>query len=101
MLHHIVWWTLKEEAEGHTAAENGAMLVEEGKKLMGKIEGLLSIELSTNIEATSTQEAHLVLHTTHPDAEALAHYANHPEHLAFGAVLKKCVSSRQALDFTV
>ena len=101
MLHHIVWWTLKEEAEGLTAEENGKRLVELGNTLRGQIDGLLSIEFSINIASTSTVPAQLVLHSTHPDADALAAYAIHPLHLAFGKELKPCVDSRQALDYEI
>lgn len=101
MLHHIVWWTLKEEAEGRTAEENGKRLVELGNALQGQLDELLSIECSVNIAPTSTTPAHFVLHSTHKNAEGLAAYAAHPAHLAFGKELKPCVDSRQALDYEV
>ena len=99
MIRHIVWWTMAEEAEGRSAAENAKYLVEEGKKLAGKIESLRSLEISCNIQPTTTLPVQLVLSSTHDDMEGLAAYANHPEHLKFGAQLKKCVTSRQALDY--
>ncbi len=99
MLHHIVWWTLKEEAEGKTAEENAQYLVELGNALAGKIEELISIEVSMNIVSTTTLPAHLVLHSTHKDPAALAAYATHPAHVEFGKALKPCVDSRQALDY--
>jgi len=99
MLHHIVWWTLKEEAEGRTAEQNGKRLVELGNALKGKIDELLTIEFSVNIAPTSTVPAHLVLHSTHKDAGDLATYAAHPAHIEFGKALKPCVDSRQALDY--
>ena len=101
MLHHIVWWTLKEEAEGRSAEENARYLVSLGNALRGKIDELLSIEFSVNIASTSTLPAHLVLHSTHKNADDLAAYAEHPLHVAFGKELKPCVASRQALDYEV
>lgn len=101
MLHHIVWWTLKPEAEGKSAKENGDRLVQLGNAMNGKIDTLIHAEFSVKILQTSTVEAQLVLHSTHKDAEALAAYSVHPVHVAFGSELKPCVSSRQALDFEV
>lgn len=101
MLHHIVWWTLKEEAEGRTVEENAKRLAGLGNALRGKIDELLSIEFSVNIASTSTLPAHLVLHSTHKNADDLAAYATHPLHVAFGKELKPCVASREALDYEV
>ena len=43
MIRHIVWWTLKPEAEGRTAAENPALMKQRAEALRGQIPGLLSI----------------------------------------------------------
>ena len=37
MVRHIVWWTLKPEAEGRTAAENAKLIKQRLEALMGQI----------------------------------------------------------------
>ena len=36
MVRHIVWWTLKPEAEGRTAAENAKLIKQRLEALMGQ-----------------------------------------------------------------
>lgn len=101
MIKHIVWWTLKDEAEGATAHINGAMIKEKLDGLSGQIEPLKSLEVSLEIENTTTVEAQLVLQSTHDDMAGLAAYANHPKHLEIVEFIKKVVSSRQAIDYRI
>lgn len=101
MVHHIVWWTLQ-DAQGRTAKEAGEYLVKLGmEKMAGKIDALLSLEITTNFAKTTTEEVQVLLHSTHKDETALAEYAGHPIHVAFGTELKKFATSRRALDFIV
>ena len=100
MVRHIVMWTLKEEAEGKTAAENGARMKEILEALKGRIEGLRHIEVSTQIVAADP-ECHVVLCSEHDDVDALNFYQTHPEHQACVAFVKKVVSSRKALDYAI
>ena len=46
MVRHIVWWTLKPEAEGRTAAENAKLIKQRLEALMGQIPSLKSLEVS-------------------------------------------------------
>lgn len=99
MLTHIVWWTLKPEADGRTAAQNAALLKERMEALAGRIPSLKDISVGVTVLGSSTEEAGLVLVSRHDDAEGLAAYIAHPEHQAVGAVLKELVASRKAIDF--
>ena len=65
MIRHIVWWTLKPEAEGRSAAENAELMKKAARGLIGKIPGLLSLDISGTVLGTSTMPAELVLHSTH------------------------------------
>lgn len=100
MVRHIVMWTLKEEAEGNSAAENGAKMKEILEALAGRIEGLRHIEVSVDIVAADP-ECHVVLCSEHDDEAALDHYQGHPEHQACVAFVKKVAASRKALDYIV
>ncbi len=101
MIKHIVCWTLKEFAENNSALENAKIMKKEGEALMGKIEGLLSIELSYNLLDSTTLDAQLVLQTVHSSKEALAEYQKYPDHVALGEFAKKVVSSRVAIDYEI
>lgn len=101
MINHIVWWTLKEEAEGATALENSTKIKGMLDGLSGQIEPLKSLEVSLDIEDTTTVEAQLVLRSTHDDMAGLSAYANHPKHLEVVEFIKKVVSSRQAIDYSI
>lgn len=37
MIRHIVWWTLKPEAEGRSAAENAELMKKAVRGLVGKL----------------------------------------------------------------
>lgn len=101
MVHHVVWWTLQ-DANGKTAKEAGEYLKQLGmEKMPGKIDALLSLEITTDFAKTTTENVQLLLHSTHKDEQALAEYAGHPIHVAFGTELKKYAASRRALDFIV
>ncbi len=101
MLKHIVWWTLKDEAEGASAAENAAKMKAMLDPLMGRIPSLKGLEVSTTFLGTTTEPVQIILVSTHDDAEGLKAYAEHPEHVKCVDFIKKIVASRKAIDFTV
>lgn len=100
MVRHIVMWTLKEEAEGGSAAENAAIMKEKLEALNGRIEGLSHLEVSFDIIAADP-ECHVVLCSEHDDVDALNHYQGHPEHQACVSFVKKVAASRKALDYVI
>ena len=89
MVRHIVWWTLKPEAEGRTAAENAKLIKQRLEALMGQIPSLKSLEVSYDFLPTCTMPVNVILMT------------EHPAHVAVGKELIKLVTeSRQAIDYT-
>ncbi|MFI3272223.1 MAG: Dabb family protein [Pseudomonadota bacterium] len=101
MLKHVVYWTLKDEAEGHTAAENATKFVEIIRNLEGRIPSLLSLDVSATFADTTTEPCHVILISTHADAEGLKAYAEHPDHMACIPFIKAIAASRKAIDFIV
>lgn len=101
MIKHIVWWTLKEEAEGAKACENAVKMMEMLKNLEGRIPALLSIEVSTTFLHSSSEDVQVILQTSHNTPEDLQAYAVHPEHIACVEFIKNVVSSRKAIDYIV
>ena len=102
MVRHIVWWTLKPEAEGRTAAEKTPSSSKQRlEALMGQIPSLSPLKCPMTSSPTCTMPVNVILMTTHDDAEGLKAYAEHPAHVAVGKELIKLVTeSRQAIDYT-
>ena len=101
MLRHIVWWTLKDEADGFTADQNAAR-VKEASASLSAIPSVITVEVSIEVaEATSTVPARVVLQSSHADAEGLRAYAEHPVHLESGKLVRVVCASRQSLDYYI
>ncbi len=101
VIKHIVWFTLKEEAEGATAAENAVEMVRMLRGLVGRISSLKQLEVSSEVLDTSTEEVGVVLQSVHDDVEGLHTYAVHPEHQKCVAFIKKVIASRKVIDYVV
>ena len=103
MIRHIVFWKLKNEAEGATAQINGQKMVDAFHALEGKIPGLVSIESGLNFNKDNLGngdiEYDVALDTTFHTKAALDFYQNHPEHQAIVGFVKKVVTERRAVDF--
>ena len=100
MLRHIVWWTLKDFADGHSAQEN-AVRVKEASESLKSIAAALSVEVSFDVLATATVPAQLVLQLSHANAGELKKYAEDPVHQQFLTLIKAVTASRQALDYVI
>lgn len=98
MIRHIVWWTLKDRADGFSAAENGQRILAASAALRD-IPAVRTVEVSVEIQPSSTVAAQVVLQSTHDSPEALHEYAVHPIHLEFGKLIQAACENRQALDY--
>lgn len=98
MVRHIVWWKLKKEAAGRTAAENAARIQSSYQPLKG-IAGVLSVEVSTRFLPTSTVPAQVILTSTHESADALKAYAIDPAHLKFAELIGSVCEDRNCIDY--
>lgn len=98
MLKHIVMWKLKEFAEGKTKAENAQFMKENLERLVGIIPEIKSLQVGIN-EKISDMAYDAVLISTFEDAEALARYKEHPEHVKVSNYCKKIRDSRVFVDF--
>ncbi len=101
MLRHIVWWTMKDEAEGASGAENAAKMLAMLQNLEGRIPTLKDLEVTTTFLETTTEPVQILLQSTHDDGAGLKAYAEHPEHMACVDFIKKVVASRKAVDYIV
>ena len=100
MLRHIVMWTLHAQAEGAGKAAN----IEKAKALLLScaqvVPGIRAFEVAT---ATPGMDCtcDLLLHMLVDDAQVLAAYQNHPQHVAIKPFMKAVVLERRCMDFDV
>ncbi len=98
MIRHIVFWKLKQEAEGASAEENGKKLAALFSQLQGKIEGLISID--SGLDFNRSDAAYdFALSTTFETEEALNFYQAHPEHQKIVAFVRNITSERRVVDY--
>lgn len=100
MVKHIVFWKLKEEANGLSKLENAKAIKEKLEGLKGKIEGLLDIEVGFDF-LHSPESADVVLYSTFTDRAALDFYQQHPLHKAVMPFIGEARSERRVVDYEV
>lgn len=98
MIKHIVFWKLKEEANGLSKQQNAETIKQKLEDLQGKIPGLLSIEVGFDF-LHSPESADVVLYSTFESREALDVYANHPLHKAVMPFIAEARSERRVVDY--
>lgn len=100
MIRHVVWWTLKEHAEGATAAENAVKM----KAILdpfAKLPGVATFEVSVTFLPSCTEEATVILQSTHGDVAGFRAYMDDPEHKRFVEFARKVINTRKAIDYVV
>lgn len=100
MVKHIVFWKLKDEANGMSKAENAAAIKQKIEDLNGKIEGCIKLEVGFDF-LHSAESADVVLYSEFKNEEALDFYANHPLHKAVMPFIAEARSERRVIDYTV
>jgi len=98
MIRHCVWWTLRNQAEGNSAAEN-ANLMKEGLESLRGLPGLKELEVSRSFLPTTTEEVQVILLTSHADSAGLRTFRTEPAHLEVVEFINKVVSSRKCIDW--
>ncbi len=98
MVKHIVFWKLKEEANGMSKAENAAAIKQKLENLNGKIEGCIKLEVGFDF-LHSAESVDVVLYSEFESKEALDFYANHPLHKAVMPFIAEARSERRVVDY--
>jgi quinol monooxygenase YgiN len=98
MVKHIVFWKLKDEANGMSKAENAAGIKQKLEDLNGKIEGCIKLEVGFDF-LHSSESADVVLYSEFESKEALDFYANHPLHKAVMPFIAEARSERRVVDY--
>jgi hypothetical protein len=91
-------WTIKGADEGVDKATAQATIKAKLESLIGKIDGLLSLQVGVNSPETP-ESFDVCLITEHTDWQALKHYQEHPDHKAVGAYIGQVKKSRAVVDF--
>lgn len=100
MIKHIVFWNLLEEAEGHSKQENAMKAKALLEGLLGKIPGLLHIEVGLDFSDTP-DSADIVLYSEFESRTALNAYHHHPEHQAVAPFIGKIRCGRRVVDYEI
>lgn len=98
MIRHVVWWTLKENANGRSMVEN----VEHIQELSAMLHGLPSltyVEISAKIQPSCTVPCNLVLMSTHKTMADLEAYRMDPVHIQFAEKVNEIATSRNCIDY--
>lgn len=98
MVKHIVFWKLKEEANGNNKATNASLIKEKLEALSGQIDGLINIEVGINFLSGNYDVA---LYSELESREALDTYQNHPKHQAVLPFVREVVEDRKAVDYEI
>jgi hypothetical protein len=100
MIRHTVMWSLHKHAEGADKASN----VKKAKALLLScaqvVPGIHAFEVATATPGMDCTHD-LVLHMLLDDAQVLAAYQNHPQHVAIKPFMKAVVQERCCMDFYV
>lgn len=98
MIHHVVFFNMKPEAEGRSGSENASILVERLHALVGVVPGLVSMSAGTDFSG-SPVSWDLALHSTFADRTALEVYRVHPVHQDVVQLVKATTADRAVVDF--
>ena len=100
MIKHVILWTLKDSLSETEKADVKRGIKEGLEGLKGKIPGLTDIRV--NIECLESSNADVMLDSTFENADALAGYAVHPEHVAVADnTVRPYTATRTCMDYEV
>ncbi len=98
MVKHVILWQLKDELsaeEKQTVRENAKKNLE---SLVGKIDGLLSVEV--NIDMLESSNVDMMLDTSFVDEASLKGYQKHPTHVEVAnTFVRPFTKSRACFDY--
>ncbi len=100
MIKHIVFWKLKDFAEGVTKEQNVLKVKAMLEDMRGKIPGMVTLEVGLNFE-TSDAASDISLYTEFSSRESLEVYQNHPLHRKVKEFLQNVRTERRVVDYEV
>lgn len=94
---HIVLWNFKEELSQEERTEAGILIEEKLTGLIGKVDGIVSLEVNVNAETTSNRD--IALLSVFATKEALEAYQVHPEHCKAAEYVRSITCDRVCFDY--
>ncbi len=95
MVRHIVFWKLKDNAEGNDKEVNARIMKEKLEALVGKIDGLIKAEVGFNFNPGGYD---VCLYSELTSKQALEEYQIHPLHLEVKDFVQNVVTDRAVTD---
>jgi heme-degrading monooxygenase HmoA len=99
MIKHIVMWNVRGDDDA-SRARNLLLLESEFESLRGRIPGLLHLEVGVD-DSRIDYACDVVLYTEFESRQALAAYAEHPEHLRVRRALGDLRIARHQVDYEI
>lgn len=100
MIRHIVMWNFKDHAEGADKASNVQKALTLLRACAHLVPGIRAFEVASATPGMDCTHD-LVLHMLLDDAQVLANYQNHPQHVAIKPFMKAVVQERCCMDFNI
>ena len=100
MIRHIVWWNLKDQADGKDAAANVWHIHQNSAMLHGD-PNVMTVEVANKVEPSTTVSAQTVLTTTHKTMADLEAFRSTSVYKDFIDMVNKLALSHHVIDFSV
>lgn len=98
MVKHIILWTLKDEYSNEEKNEIKLAIKKNLELLMGKIDGLIKIDVEIN--PLESSNADLMLYSEFENKDALKCYSSHPDHVYVAdTFVRPYTKMRNCIDF--
>ena len=98
MVKHIVFWSLKETAQGRSKKDNILLMKQKLENLAEIIPQIKSLSVGLN---ENGGEYDICLDSAFENMEDLKKYDTHPEHEKVKEFVRSVVEKRAAVDFTI
>lgn len=98
MIKHVVFWKLKDFAEGRSKEENIKTIKNGLLALKDKIPQILEIEAGKDLLGTE-QSWDMALYSVFRDLSSLDIYRNHPDHQKMVEFIAKVITDRAIVDY--
>lgn len=95
MVRHIVFWNLKDNAEGNDKQTNAKIIKEKLEALVGKIDGLIKLNVNQNYNEIGFD---LCLYSEFVSRQSVLDYREHPLHKEVQSFVHKVISDRVVTD---
>lgn len=99
MVKHIVMWSFQDSLNEEAKKEAALKIKEDLNRLVGIVPGLVSLQVVTDVMASSTHNIGLFCDLE--SKEALDGYQVHPEHVKAAGFIKSVTCNRICMDYEI